>query len=133
MRSGRRPHGLRHHAMAGQSDTALSAKANATALNRPTDLTIACILVGSLGHRISDQHAGRSGVGALRQSEAVVVCSSLSGSNHPDAAQTQRRSLSPHPEDGVFASSCLLLIRGILAALRQKFHLSGCPNLAGRL
>jgi hypothetical protein len=29
----------------------------------------------------------------------------------------------------VFAWSCLLLIRGILAALRQKFHLSACPNL----
>jgi hypothetical protein len=27
----------------------------------------------------------------------------------------------------------LLLIRGILAALRQKFHLSACPNLAGHL
>jgi hypothetical protein len=27
----------------------------------------------------------------------------------------------------------LLLIRGILAALRQKFHLSDCPNLVGHL
>jgi hypothetical protein len=27
----------------------------------------------------------------------------------------------------------LLLIRGILAALRQVFHLSGCPNLADQL
>jgi hypothetical protein len=26
-----------------------------------------------------------------------------------------------------------LLIRGTLAALRQKFHLSTCPNLAGHL
>jgi len=27
----------------------------------------------------------------------------------------------------------LLLIRGILAALRQIFHLSACPNLADHL
>jgi hypothetical protein len=27
----------------------------------------------------------------------------------------------------------LLLIRGILAALRQKLHLSTCPNLASHL
>jgi creatinine amidohydrolase/Fe(II)-dependent formamide hydrolase-like protein len=27
----------------------------------------------------------------------------------------------------------LLLIRGILAALRQKFHLPACPNFAGHL
>jgi len=26
-----------------------------------------------------------------------------------------------------------LLIRGIIAALRQKFHLSTCPNLPGHL
>ncbi len=33
----------------------------------------------------------------------------------------------------VFASLYLLLIRGILAALRQKFHLPACPNLADYL
>src|SRR5271166_5940589 len=34
---------------------------------------------------------------------------------------------------GVLVLSWSLLIRGILAALRQKFHLSTCPNLAGHL
>jgi hypothetical protein len=33
----------------------------------------------------------------------------------------------------VLVSSSSLLIRGILAALRQKFHLSTCPNLASHL
>jgi len=33
----------------------------------------------------------------------------------------------------VLAWSCLLLIRGILAALRQKFHLTTCPNSPGHL
>jgi hypothetical protein len=33
----------------------------------------------------------------------------------------------------VLVSSWSLLIRGILAALRQKFHLSTCPNLASHL
>jgi hypothetical protein len=30
----------------------------------------------------------------------VIGCSSLSGSAYPDAAQTQRRSPPPHPQDG---------------------------------
>jgi len=34
---------------------------------------------------------------------------------------------------GVLVSSWSLLIRGILAALRQNFHLSTCPILAGHL
>jgi len=34
---------------------------------------------------------------------------------------------------GVLVSSWSLLIRGILAALRQKLHLSACPNLASHL
>jgi hypothetical protein len=34
---------------------------------------------------------------------------------------------------GGLVSSWSFLIRGILAALRQKFHLSTCPNLAGHL
>jgi hypothetical protein len=33
----------------------------------------------------------------------------------------------------VFASSFSLLIRGIIAALRQGFHLTTCPNLASHL
>jgi hypothetical protein len=33
----------------------------------------------------------------------------------------------------VFAWSCMLLIRGSFAALRQIFHLSACPNLADHL
>jgi len=33
--------------------------------------------------------------------KGVVGCRSLSGSDRPDAAQTQRRSPSPHPEDVV--------------------------------
>src|SRR3954447_20678693 len=34
---------------------------------------------------------------------------------------------------GGLVSSWSLLIRGILAALRQKLHLSTCPNLASQL
>src|SRR3954467_4527921 len=34
---------------------------------------------------------------------------------------------------GGLVSSWSLLIRGILAALRQKLHLSTCPNLASHL
>ena len=34
---------------------------------------------------------------------------------------------------GVLVLSCLLLIRGTLAALRQKLHLSHCPNVASHL
>jgi hypothetical protein len=34
---------------------------------------------------------------------------------------------------GVLVSSWYLLLRGILAALRQKFHLSTCPNFPGHL
>jgi len=33
----------------------------------------------------------------------------------------------------VYALSFLLLIRGILAALRQKIHLTTCPNSPGHL
>jgi hypothetical protein len=34
---------------------------------------------------------------------------------------------------GGLVSSWSLLIRGILAALRQKLHLTTCPNFAGHL
>jgi hypothetical protein len=33
----------------------------------------------------------------------------------------------------VFASSCSLLIRGNIAAVRQEIHLSGCPNFPRHL
>src|ERR1700704_6618789 len=39
----------------------------------------------------------------------------------------------PARGSGGLVSSCSLLINGILAALRQKFHLSTCPNFAGHL
>jgi hypothetical protein len=34
---------------------------------------------------------------------------------------------------GVLVSSWFLLLRGIFAALRQKIHLSTCPNFPGHL
>jgi hypothetical protein len=39
----------------------------------------------------------------------------------------------PDRASGVLALRLSLLIRGILAALRQIFHLSACPNLPGHL
>src|SRR5690349_9837371 len=39
----------------------------------------------------------------------------------------------PGCDSGVSVSSCALLIRGILAAVRQKIHLSRCPNLPNHL
>src|SRR5690349_11823198 len=39
----------------------------------------------------------------------------------------------PGCDSGVSVSSCALLIRGILAAVRQKIHLSRCPNSPNHL
>jgi hypothetical protein len=39
----------------------------------------------------------------------------------------------PVSGSGASVSSWSLLVRGILAAFRQKLHLSNCPNLPGHL
>src|SRR3954468_9079338 len=54
----------------------------------------------------------------------VVGCSSFSGSDHPDAAQTQCRPPSPHPEDGVQGAD--------LGGLRSRPAPAGQPDVVDR-
>src|SRR4051794_19283516 len=54
----------------------------------------------------------------------MVGCSLLSGPDDPDAAQTQRRSPSPHPEDGVQGAE--------LAGLRSRLGAAGQPDVVDR-
>jgi hypothetical protein len=68
---------------------------------------------------------------------SAFVQQSLEQALPPDRGNDEASHLSldgkPENVPGVLVASWSLLIRGILATLRQKSHLSTCPNLAGHL